>query len=324
MQVISMPVSQMVRIPTPLIPAVKELSSLYRNNVPDLLDKLQVFIDALKGDSNVLSAPMTLEEKIAQVVDAKTAGAFAQRRRSRIANLNSVVAELALKIEQLSFDIDSRIEQSPKQLVELSSPGKPEQTERQLPPPGGNNLPTEDVVVAESDALSSASSEVISNTLSSASSEVISDVLSGTTDEHHPSGTHSDDIGFQPDESTPSHSSDSQSLSIDKVGRSLPPLGSPSQSEPAITDMSTGEAEGDNPSSEVVQYSNPDNPLNPVIPQNAADTSSKGVVDKTAIVDLTEIPEAAPETSVAPREELTAYQLSKILGVSDATASPLR
>jgi len=88
--------------------------------------------------------------------------------------------------------------------------------------------------------------------------------------------------------------------------------------------MSTGEAEGDNPSSEVVQAKNPDNPSNPVIPQNDADTSSKGVVDKAAIADLAEIPEAAPAMSVAPREELTAYQLSKILGVSDATASPLR
>jgi len=183
------------------------------------------------------------------------------------------------------------------------------------------DLSTEDVVVAEVDALSSASSGVISDVLSSASSGVISDVLSETADEHYRSGTYSEDIGFQSDESTPSHSEDSQSLPIDEVARSLPPLGSPSQSEPEITDMSTGEAEGDSPSSEVVQYSNSDNPSNPGIPQNDADTSSKGEVDKAAIADLTEIPEAAPETSGSPREELTAYQLSKILGVSDRTIS---
>ena len=219
-----MPASQMVRIPTPLIPAVKELSSLYRSSAPELLDKLQVFIDALKSDSSVISAPMTLEAKIAQVVDALTAEA--------IANLNSVVAELSLKIDQLSSDIDNRIEQPPKQLVELSSPGQPDQTERQLPRPDANDTPTEDVVVAESDALSGVSSEVISDAPSSVLSEVISDALSGTTDEHYPNGTHSDDIGLHSNESTPSHSSDLQSLSIDEVVRSLPPVGSPSQSEP--------------------------------------------------------------------------------------------
>ena len=181
------------------------------------------------------------------------------------------------------------------------------------------DLSTEDVVVAEVDALSSASSEVISDALSIASSGVISDVLSETADEHYPSGTYSEDIGFHSDESTPSHSEDAQLLPIDEVVRSLPPLGSPSQPEPEITDMSTGEAEGDSPSSEVVQHSNPDNPLNSVIPQNDAATSSKGEVDKAAIADLTELPEAAPATSVAPRDELTAYQLSLILGVSDRT-----